>query len=399
MKIKTLAIVISMSLSMSFSEKTMAQDAAWVRENTWYFDNFVQAILGWDIFRETYIGVAPEPSADTDYIFYEAVFKTEIASKGHCHGMCTMALIMLKNGGHLGFCHPPNIYSGVIFSGSNDTVGPTSITLKRAIQIMHGSQLTHGYLSFLLDVIATGKNRDGRFAFQQANYYAAQGDPCLISLTKSLLPTDGAHTLIAIRTQDLGSTKRIYVYDPNWSYYGPEKAKYDTGNNYIEINSSTGAWNASKTSVSTYSGSPSSGGSCVIMPISIAGRKDRLPQSLLAEGAYALNTIFIHGANAHLEQISDPFSNRQWLKDDGTDIETDPNRRLTNVLPFIPSNGGQPISPSVKVYFVRGTQSFNIHVRAQGKYRVGMLFDGKYREEIKNGNGEVETFSTSEIKN
>ena len=399
MKIYAFAAALSLAALFIQSTPVAAQDPLWVRDNTWYFDNFTQAELGWDIFRETYIGVAPTPSGDFDLLFYNSIFKTELAAKGHCHGMCAMALMIAKNGGHLGYCHPPYVYSGDFTSPSPDTVGPTDRTLKRAIQMMHGSQISHTYLSFLLDVIALGKNRDGRYAAQQLDYYNAKNDPCLISLTKGLLPTDGAHTLIGIHTKPVGSKIRIYVYDPNWSYYNPSyQSKYDMGNDYVEIDPSSGAWNASNTSVSTYSGSPSSGGSCVIVPISIAGRKDRLPQSFLAEGAYAINTIFIFGENAHVVQVSDPLSNRRYLNENGSDVETNDAYRLPNIMPFQPQNGGQPTDNSVQTYFVRGDNpTLDIQIRAKGKYRVGMLFGGKYTEKEAEGDGiSVQCFRTTE---
>lgn len=55
-----------------------------------------------------------------------------------------------------------------------------------------------------------------------------------------------------------------------------------------------------------WTGNPGSGGNCMVIPISVAGKKDRLPQSLFAEGAYALNSIFIFGNNTQLRQLTLP---------------------------------------------------------------------------------------------
>lgn len=385
-------------IALLINMKTMAQNPLWVRDNTWYFDNFDQPELPWDIFRETFIGVAPSPSGDFDLLFYNLLYKTELAKKGHCYGMDVLALMLLKNGGHLGYCHPPYVYTAESPNPADTLVGPADLTLRKAIQIMHGYQITHGFLSFLLDIIAKAKNRDGRYTFQQLEYYTAKGDPCIISVTQSLSPADGGHVLIPFFIQDLGATKKIFVYDPNRSYYEAGAAGrdyYHNFNNFIEINSGSGAWTFTMVGPETWSGSPSSGGNCIAVPLSVAGRKDRLPQSLLADGAYALNTIFIFADNATVTQISDPITRRRFLKADGSDIETHPRRRLSNVLPFIPFNGGKSLPETTqKVYFVKGNRQLNISIRAQGNYKIGMLFAGKYSEIQATGNGSVQHFLT-----
>jgi len=56
-----------------------------------------------------------------------------------------------------------------------------------------------------------------------------------------------------------------------------------------------GDWNFNFAGNVPWWGSPNSlsGGNLIVVPLSVAGKKDRLPQSLFAEGAYALNKIFI----------------------------------------------------------------------------------------------------------
>lgn len=359
----------------SIALQTNAQDPLWVRDNTWFFDNFTQPELGWDLFRETFIGVAPAPSGDFDLLLYETIYKTELASEGHCYGMCVLAMVMKKNGGHLGYCCPPYIYSGDMVNG------PTDTTLRRAIQIMHGYQISHRFLLFLLDVIAISKNRDGNYAHQQFRYYTAKDDPCVISVTKSVSPTDGGHVIVPFFEEDLGATKRIYVYDPNRSYYEPGadgRDYYHNRQNFIEINTATGNWTFTMADGEVWTGNPGSGGNCIVIPISIAGRKDRLPQSLLAEGAYALNTIFIFSNNARLTQISDPQTGKNWLNNTGTDLEPVVEKRMTNVLPFIPMNGGKTNSSKNQTYFVRNDNDFTLTLEAKTEegYRVGFM--GKY---------------------
>ena len=400
---KTRYFIIIVFVSLLMQTKTSAQDTNWVKKNTWYFDNFVRDTLPWSIFRETFIGVAPAPAADFDQVFYSTMYQTKLAGPGHCYGMDVMAMLMMKNGGCLGYCHPPYVYSGSYASPSPDTVGPSDRTLRTALEIIHGYQINHGFLSFLLDVIATHKNRDGRYAFQQANYYLAKNDPPVISITKSLSPADGGHVLIPYFTKDLGGTKRIYVYDPNRSFYEPGldgHEFYTTSINFIDVNNATGHWQynmGSFGSPDNWFGDPGSDGNCIVIPLSVAGKKDRLPQSLLADGAYAINTIFIFG-NVKVEQISDLEGKKHYLNDAGNELEPCEEKRLTNVMPFIPLDGA-PASKGNAAnvqYFFRGSDPVQLRYRAYGDYRIGMIFHGSYYEVKGRGKGEVQEFKPNE---
>jgi hypothetical protein len=377
-------ILIFTFFSITF--QAAAQDPLWVRDNTWFFDNFTQPVLGWDLFRETFIGVAPEPSGDFDLLLYDNIYKTKLAAEGHCFGMCLMAMVMKKNGGHLGYCCPPYIYSGDMVNGPADT------TLRKAIQIMHGHQITHRFLLFLLDVIAINKNRDGNYAYQQYRYYTAKDDPCVISVTPSFSPSDGGHVLIPFFEENLGATKKIYIYDPNRSYYEAGADGHDYYHNrlnFVEINSGTGKWTFTMADGDVWTGDPGSGGNLLVIPISVAGKKDRLPQSLFAEGAYALNTVFIFGKTTQLKQISDPETGKNWLNEQSNDLETAPEKRMTNVVPFTPLTGGQPDTTANQAYFIGNDPSFEITVQSTTEegYRVGFMGKHAYIEISAMGKG------------
>ena len=406
MKIRYFILIVFASLLVH--TKTDAQDTNWVKKNTWYFDNFVKDTLSWAIFRETFIGVAPAPSADFDQLFYTFLFRDQLASKGHCYGMDVMSMLMKKNGGFLGYCHPPFLYSGTFASNtnpggmpSNDTVGPTDRTLRTAIEIVHGYQISHGFLSFLLDVIARHKNRDGRYAYQQVDYDLAKDDQPIISITGDISPQKGGHVLIPYFTETIGSTKKIYVYDPNRSWYKAGATGHDwytARNNFIEVNGTTGAWKYTMCCDTVWAGDPGSGGNLLVIPLSIAGRKDRLPQSLLADGSYAINTIMIWG-DVKVEQISDPSGEKRYLNAAGNDIEPCEENRLNNVMPFIPLGEALPSKGSVKTnaYFFRGADPVDIRYRAMGDYRIGIIYRGRYYEQKGNGKGDVQYFRLSEM--
>jgi hypothetical protein len=392
---KSIKSVLLIATSFFFMKGGIGQDTSWVKTNTWYFDNFVRDTLPWSLFREAFIGVAPAPSGDFDQLFYDNLYKTKLASTGHCFGMDVLALLIKKNGGYMGYCYPVYQFSGKIFFNtsptgvpSNDTIGPADKDLETLIAILHGNQINHGFLSYLLDVIAIGKNRNGNYAFDQVNHFLAKDDPPIISITKGLSPADGGHVLIPYFTEVVGSTKRIYVYDPNYSFYRQGTDGHDfytSGSNYIEINTTGNSWkyNMARPSatVDFWSGDPSSGGNCIVIPLSIAGKKDRLPQSLLAEAAYTLNTIFIFG-NVEIEQISNPLLGLHYYGEDGHSIENDPGTRLNTIMPFIPmvAEPSTNEKDECNAFFFKGAEPLEILYSATGDFRIEVLFNGTYHE-------------------
>lgn len=376
--------------------KSPAQDPdpEWAKRNGWFFDNFSKDTLPWSLFRETFIGVAPAPSADFDQVFYSALYQTKLAGPGLCYGLDVMELLMLKNGGHLGYCHPPFVYPG----GAR----PDDPNLETAIEITHGNQINHGFLSFMLDVIAVNKLRDGNYCYNKVKEFLAKGDyPVIcISSTEGILSQDG-HCIVPYAVTESGGTRKIWVYDPNRSWYinAPDgKPWYDAHNNFITVNPATGAWSFNMVApFGLWSGDPGSGGRIVACPLSVAGRKDRLPQSLLAEGAIALNTILIYG-NIKIEQVSEPCSGRQMLNEEGSGLETSAGKQMNNILTFVPLNGGYHSKGSEKGngFFFRGSDPVTVQYRAFGEYKLGMMFQGKYYEVNGTGRGEVQEFSPQE---
>ena len=380
-----------------FAAKTMAQDPNpdWPKENTWFFHNFTKDSLTWAMFRETFIGVAPAPSADFDQVFYDQLYKTKLSSPGLCYGMDVMELLIMKNGGHLGFCHPPYVYSGV--------GPPDDSILEKAIEITHGNQISHGFLSFMLDVIAVHKLTDGNYAFGKVKEFLAKNDPPIICISTGSIFSDSGHVIVPYATSESGTTKKIWVYDPNRSWYvnAPDgKPWYDAHSNFIEIDATNGHWSFGMAgTMGTWSGSPGSGGRIAATPLSIAGKKDRLPQSLLAEGSIAINTILIFG-DVKIEQVTDPCNQKQMMNDAGTEPEQCEEKRMDNIIGFVPLNGGHPSkgTGNNKAFFFRGTDPVDITYRARGDYRIGMMYHGKYYEVKGNGKGEVKYFKVGEME-
>src|SRR5579864_4213692 len=130
------SIIFCITVCM-FSFRAYAQPAP--ETYGWSIVNFTTPVYSWDIYRNSMIGIPPDSSGITapfDLVFYNAAFKSALSAAGNCYGLSLMSLVMNKDGGQLGYCCPTNFYGG---SGST---GPTDTKLTRAINIMHGHQVT-----------------------------------------------------------------------------------------------------------------------------------------------------------------------------------------------------------------------------------------------------------------
>jgi hypothetical protein len=347
---RVLAIAVALAL---WPAAAPAQHYA--ERNGWHFDNFDTTELPWDIYRETFIGIPPtkDPfSSAFDVLFYDQVYKDKLSENGNCFGLSLMSLMMLKNGGHLGYCLPIPQYSGDIFGSS--TTGPSDPGLKRAINTMHGHQVNMPTLQLILDLIAKGKNRDGEYAFDSFQSAKLKKDPTLVSITKSLSPADGGHTIVGYDAQDLGGgNRRIYVYDPNRTWGDPaDRTWYQTGQNYVAI--SGHSWSFTMQSGEVWSGSPASGGNLIITPISVTGPHSRSPASLGDQIiGQILNAIFISGSNAEVEQVTDG-AGRRLFKPGTLEVDSDPATGMLWMLPWYPSDQRNRWKPGPLVLFHLG---------------------------------------------
>jgi hypothetical protein len=349
-------------LALVLSSSSHAQH--WVERNTWRFDNFTTAELPWERYRDTFIGVPPERdpwSSAFDVVFYDHLYKTELSKEGNCYGMCLTALLLFKYEGHLGFCAPAYQYT-------ESAVADPNAPLRLVINQMHGHQVNLPSLRLLLDIIATSKNRDGNYAYDQVNYYWSQDDPALVSITKSLSPADGGHTLIAYKAEPLGGQKRIFVYDPNrpWS---TEAAYYQSNANVITIGGG-GSWQfeMAGSPPEIWSGSPASGGNITIAPLSIAGPPSRLPSSLGLNALALISTIFVSSGQGSLVQVTDGAGKRMF-KPGTIEIETDPSAGMLAAVPWFPSDGAPAGRELPAAYFFLRDPGPSVDVEVQGGER------------------------------
>jgi hypothetical protein len=361
---RILAVVLAITLCPAAA---LAQP--YTETGGWRFDNFPDATLSWDIYRETFIGIPPayDPlSSALDVVFYDKVYKTELAKEGNCFGLSLLSLMILKKGGHLGYCVPIPQYSGDAFGDA----GPTDPGLKRAINIMHGHQMNLPVLQHVLEIIGKSKNRDGAYALERLQFYKLKNDPTTVTVMKSLVPSDGSHTMAAYDADPPGSgNRKIWVYDPNRSWADPaQRAWYTSGSNHITVNGTS--WQFEMVDGTIYSGSPSSGGNLLIIPISVSGPHSRSPASMGDQAiGQIITTIFVSGSDAKIEQVTDGQGRR--LFSPGTmEIDTDPATGMVKMLPWYPSDQGR-VRPGAPLFFFHlggsaGTLNIKVTAGEQG---------------------------------
>jgi len=365
----TSALVVALSAVASRGDD-------YAKDNGWWFRNFKDPTLSWDIYRDTFIGIPPTESAAAslfDALFYTKICKTELAKTGNCYGMSLLSVMIRKRGGHMGYCMPVPQYSGDIAGDCSKPTGPSDPALRRAINVMHGHQVNLPTLEFILDVIAKHKNRDASYAYDTFAAVLMQEGPALVSITKELAPGKSAHTMVAYRAEDLGSSgRRIYVYDPFRSWADSDSTVrdwYQTNQNFIQINGTSWSfplrgWSCG---VETWSGDPASGGNIVIIPASVTGPHSRSPASL-GGGIIdqILNTILLSGGSAEIEQVTDAQGKRLF-KPGTYEVDTDPATGMRNMFPWTPSGQAGPQTGSNStILFQLGSARGALTVRVKG---------------------------------
>lgn len=331
--------------------------------DAWRFDN-PGPDFDWDLFRESFIGVGPvrDPVAyPFDVLLYDQVYMGYLSGKGVCYGMSVLSLLLARQGGYLGVCSPASQYSG--------TSGPSSAQVARAINIVHAYQLNIPTLEAIVDTFAAGKNTDGAYAWSQMFAYQSMGEPTIVSITKTLNPADGGHTLIGYKaTDEGGGVKRIWVWDPN-RVYGRDGADgtawYEEPGaaNYITINST--GWSFEM--VVPYGTWPAPGGvgNSIITPLSAAGARTRTPSSMGdAIVGRLITELILTGSDAEVEQVNDGLGKRLYRP--GTrEFDTDPATGMRNTAPLLARERAKPGQPPPRVLYVMGDHGGSLEVRVR----------------------------------
>lgn len=367
MRAKCLLLIIICIAVLHSPLSSSAQSSAAPANSSWSFFNWsLPPTLPWSTYQDTFIGIPPtyDPVASPfDTLFYDQVYKTLAggtggSAGGNCYGMSLMSLLLIRDGGHLGFCAPVNQYSGDL---ANINTGPTDPRLALAINIMHGHQVNLPTVQFMLNVVANHNNRDATYAVQQFNYWQSRGDLTLVSVTKDLNPQDGGHTLVAYALGGPGN-QNIMVYDPDRPWLDPpSQTWYQSGQNFIQINGHSWSFTLAG-SLGTWSGDPGSGGNLIITPISVTAPDSPTPAALGTQIiGQLLTTLLLTGQDAAIQQVTDDHGKRLFVP--GTfDVDSNPATGMRNTMPLFISDQAHGSEPAKWILFHFGTTGGALHV-------------------------------------
>jgi hypothetical protein len=341
----------------------------------WFFDNWDDANLDWDLYRRTYLAINPTDDAieaPLDVAFYQ-IFE-HCAKPGNCGGMSMLALALYKYGGYMGYCSPASFYTG----GAN---GPEQTDLHQAINIMQGRQFSAPGIQNFLDVVKAGQLNDGVAAWNRIQSGLGSGDYCMLSFATGLFGTN-AHTVIPFRTDTDGSALVLHVWDPDRPY-NLYRQFYDGNHNTIAITGPTD-WTYDQGGGSLdlggtlYSGSMN--GWFFAIPISLEIHKGRQPISA-GFALTGLTTLFVSGVGAAVTQIEDDQGRRLYTSDrlhrSRGDLETSTTRRLPGVAPWPWPGRASGALPGDLFFLQRppGSSPLTVSVRG-GEYHIKHLSAG-----------------------
>ena len=325
----------------------------------WGFPNFGTPSFGWDIYRNAYYGIPVDSNtswftAPFDKLFYDLAFETTLADPsgtgggaGNCFGLSILSMMINKFGGYKGFCAPTIQYTDVDGGGT-----PTTPGLLRAINIMHGHQLSLLFLQSVIEQANGGHALDAAYGVTRATQALGREGPFLLSVTKSLLPTDGGHAIIGYDVvNEGGGNYKIMVVDPNriWADTSANhRGWYESNSNFVQVNGHDWsfmmagklvAWPTEGRDDTIPGGTPGSG-NLTVFPLSIAGPTSRTPSSLGLGVTSLISQVFIMNRDGALggriSQVTNTRGKRLFADPAAYKVDWDTATGICGMVPFYP---------------------------------------------------------------
>lgn len=361
---KKLTLISTFLLLMGFALHTSrAQDPR--VDYGWKFTNYTTPVLWWDIYANSFFAIPPTDSsgltAPFDLLFYNLGFKTVLAANGNCYGLSLQAIVMMKDGGNLGYCCPVNFYGG------SGTTGPSDPKLARVINIMHGRQMTTSSLQEIFDQFLDGHSNMASFGVSAIKTRLAKEGPCIVSITKSLSPSDGGHSMIAYKVDGAPGSEKIWVLDPNriWadSITNGQRNWYTGNNNFIQISGPGGnhwSFDMADTVLGFGSWTNSDGeGNLMGMSAMAQSVPGRVPTSFGLAVGDLLEKIFISnsdgGVGATIVQVKNGEGKQLFKNETTKEVDWDNATGMRTMMPFFPSNGDGKKIPFEMYYNMSGS--------------------------------------------
>jgi hypothetical protein len=330
----------------------------------WAFTNYTTPILFWDIYANSFFAIPPTDSsgltAPLDLLFYNLGFKTVLAANGNCFGLSLQAIVMNKDGGNLGYCCPVNFYGG------SGTTGPSDPKLARVINIMHGRQMTTSSLQEIFDQFLDGHSNMASYGVSHIKTLLTQEGPCIVSITKSLSPSDGGHSMIAYKVDGPAGSEKIWVIDPNriWadSITNGQRNWYTSNSNFIQISGAGGnqwSFDMADTVLGFGAWTNSDGeGNLIGMSAVAQSVPGRVPTSFGLAVGDLLERVFISnndgGHGATIVQVRNSEGKQLFKNETTKELDWNPATGMRTMMPFFPSNGNGKIIPFEIYYNLKG---------------------------------------------
>ena len=325
----------------------------------WGFVNFGTPSFGWDIYRNSFYGIPVDSNtswftAPFDKLFYDLAFETTLADPsgtgggaGNCFGLSILSLMINNYGGYKGFCAPTIQYTETDMNGA-----PTTPGLLRAINIMHGHQISLAFIQHVIEQVNGGHSFDAAYAVNRATQDIAREGPVIVSVTKGVLPTGGGHAIIGYAVENRGGGKYwIKVVDPNriWADTSANHRGWytsDSNNVYVDghhwsflMAGDAVPWPCDQVDSVTCNPAPGSG-NLTIFPISIAGPTSRTPSSLGLGVTQLLTKVFIMNREGALRgrilQVHDAEEKRLFADSSIYKVDWDSATGMRAMVPFYP---------------------------------------------------------------
>lgn len=360
--------ILALLLLLTTGNYLLAQEQHPAEKYGWGFVNFGTPSFGWDIYRNSFYGIPVDSNtswftAPFDKLFYDLAFETTLADPsgtgggaGNCFGLSILSMMINNFGGYKGFCAPTIQYTNVDGSGA-----PTTPGLLRAINIMHGHQISLLFIQSVIEQVNGGHALDAAYGVTRATQTLGREGPFLLSVTKSLLPTDGGHAIIGYDViNEGGGNYKIMVVDPNriWADTSMNhRGWYTSNSNFVQVNGhdwsfmmagKVVAWPTEGRDDTIPGGTPGSG-NLTIYPLSIAGPTSRTPSSLGLGVTSLLSQIFIMNKDGALggriEQVTNGKGKRLFADPAKYIVDSDTTTGIGKMTPFypmgVPPNGGK----------------------------------------------------------
>ncbi len=331
----------------------------------WAFTNYTTPVLFWDIYANSFFAIPPTDSsgltAPFDLLFYNLGFKTVLAANGNCFGLALQGIVMNKDGGNLGYCCPVNFYGG------SGTTGPSDSKLARVVNIMHGRQMTTSALQSFFDQFLDGHSNMASYGVSYIKTLLAQEGPCIVSITKSLSPSDGGHSMTAYKVDGPAGSEKIWVLDPNriWadSITNGQRNWYTSNSNFIQISGGGGnKWSFDMADTVLGFGSWTNlDGEGHLTGLSAMAQSvpGRVPTSFGLAVGDLLEKVFMSnsdgGEGGTIVQVKNAEGKRLFIDEATKEVDWDRATGMRTMMPFFPSNGDGKKIPFEIYYNMQGS--------------------------------------------